>query len=119
MGRQLYFTLMLTPGSRKRDLLPVRLRHQVKDVIFTSETTLVIQVYGSLIHIDLNGTFQSQDDEEGRQVVEKCNSIIYKSEARESTEVLIGGEEFYARLRYDIMGQAKIVSQITQKQIRE
>ena len=71
------FTIMPSPGSRKRDLLPVRLRHEVKDAFFSSGQTVVIQVNERLIQLDLNGTLVSQDAEEVRQVTDKCKSIIY------------------------------------------
>ena len=111
---------MPSPGSRKRDLLPVRLRHDVQEVFFSSNETVVMQVYDKLIHIDLNGTLVSQDNAKVRQVIENRASIIHESEARHSTDVLIESEEeLYIQLRYNNVGQAKIVSQVTKESMRD
>ena len=65
------------------------------------------------MHLDLDGTLQTQDSEEVRQVINKRAYIIHKSEACQSTDVLIMNYDcLYSQLRYDKAGQAKIVSQI-------
>ena len=79
-----------------------------------------MHVYDRLIHIDLNGTLVPQNTAEVKQVVDGFISIICKSEARQSTEVLVESKgNLYSRLRYDKTGQAKMVSQITVESMRE
>ena len=78
-----------------------------------------MQVYDHLIHSDLNGTLVPQVEAEVRQVIEKKASIIYKSESRQSIDVLIESNRELYQLRYDNAGQAKILNQVTRKSMRE
>ena len=78
-GRKIKFEVMPSLGSRKFDLLPLRMRIYVGDVIFTSSQTVVIHdlYHFQLIHYHMNGTLQEQDDEEVKKVIAKLESIIY------------------------------------------
>ena len=78
------------------------------------------RVEDRLMHLDLDGTLQTQDSEEVRQVINEEASIIHKSEACQSTDVLIRDDYYiYSSLRYDSAGQAKIVSQISRESMKE
>jgi len=43
-GRQMKFQVMPALGSRRLDLLPLRMRSRVKDVFFSSSQTVALQV---------------------------------------------------------------------------
>ena len=57
-GRQIRFEVMPALGSRKLDLLPLRMRIDVENVIFTSSQTVAMHYEIELIHFHMNGTIQ-------------------------------------------------------------
>ena len=71
-GRKINFEVMPKLGSRKLDLLPVRMRVNVNDIIFTSSQTVAMLFNDKLIHFHMNGTLQEQDDLEVKKVITKC-----------------------------------------------
>ena len=57
------FEVKTSPGSRRHNLVPMRMQGRAEQIIFTSYKTVVMEFNSKLFHFNLDGTLHNVDIE--------------------------------------------------------